>query len=145
MAYLPNSGDGAVNYYVGQDVLPKEFQEYFSLDRLQFAQNKITTLLQGLHPEGKSIVVPLDTIRHVLTRFFDNKRDNTWRMYDNAIDTIVSQIREEFQINEQNDKLSHWVTQYSHNVDSAWNRGIRQVPPIKIRQKTTNRGFVYNY
>jgi hypothetical protein len=134
------------NYYVGQDELPKEFKDYFSKDRLVQIQERISKLLQGLHPEGKTIIVPIETIKHVLSRFFDNKRDNVWRMIDNSIETIVTQIRDEFEINESNSKLNNWIvkldeTDYGGGIESA----LRAHDVIKIREKVINRGFQYNY
>jgi hypothetical protein len=126
----------------------------FNPSRLKIYQNKISDLLEGVHPEGKKIVVPIQSISHVLWQCYENRtqqlgdmyskyhisgiqknRDDTRDIVDRAINIIVSQIRDEYEREECNKKLTIWTTLYGD-----FNKhGLRAHPPIKVRKNTSER------
>lgn len=121
----------------------RTFGDYFSDDTLRAISYKVTQYLKGVHPEGKRIVVPNDSIRHVRDRVFDNMRGNETDMVDNVVAVIVNQIRDELEMAEQNSKLTRWVTKYDE--DPRW--GLRRHDPIYARrERDINKGgFIMNY
>jgi hypothetical protein len=132
--------------YVGQE-LPIDFKKgYFSKQVVDLISRKITQILTGVHPEGKNIVVPDTTILHIMNRVFDNQRNNTVHMIDMVIEIITSRIRDEFEINQNNEKLSKWITKYDEEVPNEPFTAIRAHGPIKIRNKHPQyMMFFFNY
>ena len=119
------------------------FGRYFHPDTLETISLKCTQYLEGVHPQNRPIVVASEVISHVRDAIFENARGPEFEMVDNVINTIVSRIRDEFETNEQNSKLTKWVTKYDE--DPRW--GLRKHEPIYARrQKDINRGgFMMNY
>jgi len=132
--------------YIGDVWKPSDFHVYFAEKTTNMISEKVTRALIGVHPEGKQIVVPRETILQVQRSIYDNQRDNVWIMVDMVIETIYRRIKDEFEINEQNEKLNIWInkrdeTVYGMNPNTA----IRSYAPIKLREKTTQKSFMYNY
>lgn len=125
-------------------------QLLFDKNRLQLLQQEITRLLQGVGTEARPIIVPIDTISHVLYQCFathkprvgdiysryvqaENSltRDDVVSIQNRAVNIIVSQIRNEFETIDNNRKLSIWTTVYGDFNTS----GLRAHAPIKTRNK----------
>jgi len=146
--------------YVGWDQTLKSNQNMQILmhpDNIRRYQAKITHLLKGVHPEGRPIVVPEDTIQHVLFKCYEAHRPSVGDMYsryvqmreqddmtkivNETIHLIVSQIKTEYATVEQNKKLTIWTSLYGDfNA-----HGLRSHPPIKIRQNGRRMQFHMNY
>lgn len=113
-------------------------------------QQQITQLLQGVDKSNRPIIVPLDTIGNVMSQVqqshrpqvggihsryiledISNNRNDVRDIVDRTIEIIVTQIRNEYEMIEQNKKLTVWST-----VLGDFNaQGLRSHPPIKIRKK----------
>lgn len=118
--------------------------------RLKVYQNKITDLLDGVSGDGRPIIVPIDTIGNVLFQCYESHRPQTGDIYsryihdnssgendyvrdivDRTINIIVSQIRNEYEMIQNNNKLTIWNTVYGD-----FNKeGLRAHAPIKIRKR----------
>ena len=125
--------------------------QLFSKDVITKVSKKITELLQGLRKDGRDIVVSdeviCSTMSDILNKEPTNKQlgdihsryiipnsDNTngvTSIIDRTINLIVTYIRNEYEMTEQNKKLTIWTT-----VLGDFNEhGLRQHPPIKLRNK----------
>lgn len=132
--------------YIGDVWKPEDFHVFFSQKTTNMISEKVTEALMGVHPEGKRIVVPDETILMVQRNIYDNERDNVWIMIDMVIDTIYTRIRDEFGINEQNEKLNKWIVKHDETMyEMNPYTPIRSYAPLKIRERTTQRSFMYNY
>ena len=119
----------------------EDFEDYFSPRTLETISAKCTQNLQGVHPEGREIVVSHDVLRHVRDAIFENARGPVFEMVDNVINTVVTRIRDEFDTIEQNNRLTRWVVKYDEQ------HGLRKHAPIYARRKRdiNKGGFVMNY
>lgn len=129
----------------------QQYAELWSPDHLCVVQHKINQLLEGVGPGGRDVVVPLKVIGSVISQVFeshrpivgdpfsryiqpgieDGKRNDIRDITDRTIEIIVTQIRNEFSMAENNSRLSIWSTLYG----DFNNQGLRAHPPIKIRQR----------
>ena len=102
----------------------------FSNENLNIVSKKITQLLQGVHPEGRDIIVPHDKIAHVFSQFLNNEPTNRelgdiYTRYniinpqqncpiesiiERSISVIVDDISNQFGMIENNKKLTIWTT-----------------------------------
>ena len=139
----------------------QNYHELWSPNQLQIISDKITQLLQGVHPENRSIIVPYNTIGNVMSQVYETNRPKVGDIYsryqqgqtelqrndvrdiiDRTIEIIVSQIRNEYQMIEQNNKLTVWNSLYGDFNPN----GLRAHPPIKLRKRGPNRfQFHMNY
>lgn len=129
------------NYDINRAPVPRVNNEiyytFFSKNNIQFISDQITIRLRGVHPEGKNIIVPTDKIISVM----DSIWYNNYRDYESltmmTISYIVNYIQSEYQMEQQNKKLSIWVTNFGEET------GLRQHSQIKLRERGPNR-FVFN-
>ena len=125
-------------------------RKYFSTNTLRIISAKITELLMGVDPENRPIIVPDKTISSVMSEIYNSYRPPTGDIYsryiipsgtnsddyvqnmiDQTIELITSDVRNNLGMEEINKHLTVWTTVYGD-----FNRhGLRQVPPIKIRNK----------
>ena len=127
----------------------QNYQQLWDESRLRMIQQKLTQLLDGVSPDGRPIIVPIDTIGNVMYQCYKTNRPKVGDIYsryiisgiedtrndirditDRAINIIMSQIRNEYDIIESNRKLTVWNT-----VLGDFNKeGLRSHAPIKIRK-----------
>jgi len=133
----------------------------YSPENLQNIQDTIKIALQGVHPEGKDIIVSHEQIAQVVsniylnatrtnigdihTRFIieqERPRCDIQSINNQAIQAIVNMLKTQFEVEENNKKLTIWNTMYGD-----FNKeGLRAHPPIKIRRKTPQKmAFNMNY
>src|SRR5690606_6081559 len=111
---------------VGFSTNNQTFKYLFSDDTLDFISSEVTKLLRGIVPGGRDIVVPHETIVSVLNNIYISYRPQTGDIYsrynitqfeprDDAnhiitetIQVIVSQIKSEYGMMENNYKLDIW-------------------------------------
>jgi tRNA(Ser,Leu) C12 N-acetylase TAN1 len=137
------------------------YDEIFSRENLLQMQKKISELLEGVDQNGKTIVVPLDKIGHILSSVYssqrpsvgdifsryiqsgiEERRNDVRQIIDRSINIIVTQIKNEFETIENNKKLTIWTT-----VLGDFNqRGLRAHSQIKLNKRRSNRMFFFeNY
>ena len=150
-----NKIDNNMNRYVGWKATAQSSTDYVELwkpERLLSIQKTITELLKGVKPVP--IIVSFDVIGNVLSQCYeshrppvgdiysryiqwdiDSHRDDVRDIVDRTIEIIVRQIRNEYETEENNKKLTIWNTVYGD-----FNQvGLRQHPPIKLRNRRSNR------
>tara|TARA_Y200000002_G_C22474381_1_gene576024 strand:- start:89 stop:652 length:564 start_codon:yes stop_codon:yes gene_type:complete len=102
----------------------------FSKKILDATQKKITHLLKGVHPDGRDIIVPIETIGSVFSQFLDksptnrelgdiysrfiienpNEKGLVQSIVERSMAVIVKTITNEYGMIENNKKLSIWTT-----------------------------------
>jgi hypothetical protein len=121
MSYDTESG------YIGHYVSP-DIDRYFSEVHITLISNKVTELLDGVHPDGMRIKVPNETIRSVSYNVYNNNRWNVRDMTDTVIEVIYNQIKNEYSQIKINNKLNKWDIYFDGT------KGLRQHPPLKMRE-----------
>ena len=145
--------DSSVYQHVGWEASVENnpaYEQMWAPERLAQIQNKISQLLQGVRTDGRPIVVPIRTIASVLSQCQQENRPAVGDIFsryhqpnaagtrndprdivDQTIEIIVSHIRTETGITQQNQTLTIW-----DSVRGDANRkGLRSHPPIKIRKR----------
>jgi len=142
--------------YIGWETLSKQSPELkilFSEDVFRKVSAKITELLKGVHPEGKPIVVSNRVIGHMISSIYENEPlagstigdiysrfiipQSTEKycmlrsIIDRTINNISDYIRNEYEMAENNKKLTIWTTMYGEFNE----HGLRAHAPINIRKK----------
>ena len=121
------------NYYrhVGWNGGNEYSKTYFSEATIRTISTKITDFLEGVDPQGRSIVVPDKTIRLIVSSGSIYRDNYIQNMIDQTIEVITSYVKNTIGIEENNKKLTIWTTVYGD-----FNRhGLQQTPKIKIRNK----------
>ena len=98
---------------------------YFSQQNVDMISRKLTELLDGVDRQGRKMVIPDTTIRSVMSAIYAGRPGNPRDMTDMVMNTIVTQVKDETDIIEQNNKLSQWVVQYNGDY------GIKGYPEQK--------------
>lgn len=155
--YNPQSDE---NYYryVGWQESNYCIKNFFSKQTLKLISTKVTELLDGVDPNGKRIIVPDDIISHVMSSVYHNFTPATGDIYgrynvptnepddnyynimiDQTIQVLVSNVKNNIEMDENNKKLTIWTTV----LGDFNNHKLRQHAPIKVRERNTNfRGMV---
>ena len=103
----------------------------------------------GVDPFNRPILVPANTICNIMSNIYISFRPETGDIYsryiipknsqqsdvqnmiDQVIEVIVSQVKDDLEMRENNAKLTAWTT-----VLGDFNlHGLTQTPPIKTRQR----------
>ena len=100
---------------------------------------QITKGLAGVHPEGKNIIVPNDTIKSFADSVFLNTTQSVDVMQQMIINYIITTIKSEYEVIENNNKLDIWVTKYDLNS------GMQKFNDIKLNNKQRKYGTMWNY
>lgn len=137
---------------------PLWLQEFFSEKNVKMLSQKITELLQGVLKDGVGIIVPNESIAHVMSqqqqnwvppvgdpysRYIIDRGDEGYsyfaKLNDRVIQIIVSQIRNEYDAIHCNEHLSAWK-------QILGTEDLRSHAPIKIKNKRpTSFQFHMNY
>jgi len=152
--------DQNYNRYIGWNSEAEDcIQDFYSSDTVKLISTKVSELLRGVDPQNRKIVVPNQTIINVMDGIQTSYRpqtgdiygrynvpntpiDNIKEMIDQTIELITTDVRNNLEIDENNRKLTVWTT-----VLGDFNEhGLKQHPPIKIRNKRpTPMQFNMNY
>ena len=155
--YLDSTENIAYNAYVGwkQSTEGNVGLEYlYSDENLENVSQKLTVALRNVHPQGKRIVVTKAQIASVISNVYQNAqraniggifsefvipaakpRNDIEDINDKAIEAIYSLLSTQFEVEENNKKLTVWNT-----VLGDFNEyGLRSHAPIKIRKKHAQR------
>lgn len=151
-----------LNYtrYIGWQENNKCIEKYFSQDTVNLISRKVTELTMGVDKKNRPIRVPDYLIQNVMDGVFQGYKPSTGDIYsryiipagedknmvqsmiDQCIEIIVSNIRNQLGIEEQNEKLTAWVQLYG-DFNTA---GLRQHSPIKVQEKRpSTMQFHMNY
>jgi len=156
---IENADDGI--QYVGWEQTVEDNEKYafiFSQKNMDYLSATISDALTGVDPQNRKIIIPDDKIANVLSTVYKyGTRANVGDIYskyiiepietrndikdinNQTINIIVSAIRDEVEMTENNKKLSVW----DQALLGDFNRqGLRAHPPIKIRKRTTQRMMI---
>ena len=150
--------------YVGWEQTVDDNEKYafiFSQKNMDYLSATISDALQGVDPQNRKIIIPDDKIANVLSTVYKygtrrsigdihsryivgpiETRNDIKDINNQTINIIVSAIRDEVEMTENNKTLSVWNTLYGDFSPV----GIRAHAPIKIRKRTPQRlMFNMNY
>ena len=134
----------------------------FSQNNINSISKKVTELLEGVDPDGKTIIVTDKVITGVLSNILANDsyatqvgdiysrytipRKNTecvaTTIINKTIETIVSSIKTETQMEQYNESLSIWNSVLGEQNEL----GLMPTPKIKLREKHPHfMAFNMNY
>lgn len=134
---------------------------YFNLNVVRTISTKLTELLKGVDEQNRRIIVPDKTIADIMDSVYKSYRPQTGDIYgrynvpnasnkddyvssliDQTIEIIYSQVKNDFETEQNNKGLSVWTTLLGDFND----RGLRSHPPIKILNNTPQLcAFFENY
>lgn len=146
--------------FVGYNNFNIDLNYYYSKENVGIISKEITNLLKGVDPDNRPIIVPDRTILNILDSVYRSYRPQTGDIYarynipgsenlgyieemiDQAIEIIVSDVKNNLEMEENNRKLTVWTT-----VLGDFNeQGLRSHPNIKIRERRpTPMLFNMNY
>jgi hypothetical protein len=115
---------------VGYQDSSERYNALFSADSVMYMRQQITNQLQGVHPQGRNIIVPEETVRSVADSVYNSAPKELFVMQDMVIAMIVSHIKTEFSTVQKNNSYSAWVTLYDETTGMQ-----RHVPDIKLNRK----------
>jgi len=128
------------------------YKRLFSQETINIISSKVTELLWGLNLTNRPIKVTDRVISHVLSSVYQNPKSKIGDIYtryiiqqsgtndpgssdqtviDETINIIVDHIRNEYETIKNNESLTIWNSVYG-DFNS---QGLRQHPPIKVREK----------
>ena len=126
------------------------YQSLWSVENLETMQRVIMNLLDGVREDGRRILVPIKNIAGVLSTVYsadipsvgsinsryiqdepENARDDRRRVIDKTIEIIVSQLKTEILMEQDNQKL----TIFDSILGDFNQRGLRAHAPIKIKKR----------
>ena len=106
---------------------------------INYMSVEITKKLVGVHPDGKNIIVPDETIRSVAVSMFENNYMSVDVLQEMTVNYISNSIRAEFQTIQKNNELSIWITNY--DVSS----GMKKFSDIKLNNKSRRNNMQWHY
>lgn len=132
--------------YVGWDENNKSAKLFFSQRVINIISKKVSELTKGVDKDNRTIIVPDEHIAKIMDSVFLNfqppvgdiysryvvpnyeQQDRVQSLIDQTIELIVSDIRNNYGIDEANEQLTAWIQVYGD-----FNKGgLLQHPPIKI-------------
>ena len=134
--------------YAGYRDTSESYQKnYYNINTVNLISRKLTELLKGVHPSGRPILIPNETIINIMDGVYQNFRPQTGdifsrynipngfnsddyitNMIDQTIEIIYSQVKTDLEMEENNKKLSVWTTVLGNFND----QGLRSHAPIKV-------------
>ncbi len=115
------------------------YNELFSKSSIQFMSKMITNKLNGIHPQGKKIIVPDETIISVADSVFTTAFANADQMQKMIVNFIVNKIKVEYDTLNYNNSLSVWVLKYDEDS------GMKKFDGIKLNNKRRQYHNVWKY
>lgn len=143
------NGDYNFMRYVGYNEHTPCEKIFFSQITIRQISNKVTQLLQGVDKHNRPIIVPDHIIKSVMDSIFINYRpslgdiysrfivpsgsleNDVQNMIDQTIEIIVTDVKTNLGIEENNQKLTVWTTILGEHNE----HGLRSHPQIKIRER----------
>ena len=135
-----NLGDINNNYRYHQYDGRERYNTFFSTASLNTISKEITKRLKGVHPEGKNIILPNETILSVMEAVHTKTSNASLDvMMEMVVNYIVNQVKVEYQTTEQNNKLSIWTTNYTLDT------GMQRFSDVKLNRKTRVNYTAWRY
>jgi len=131
--------NGNYRYVLFNRDVGQRYPILMSPQSFDYMSKEITRRLQGVHPEGKNIIVPQHTIKSVADSMYEANSMAVDVLQEMTISYIVTQIKTEFETIQQNNKLSIWVQRYDVST------GLQRVNGIKLNNKSKKGQQFWNY
>ena len=152
------------NRYIGwQPASESDFErQFFSRPTIDYIRSQTSELLKCVRSDGRPIVVTDHVIAAVMSQIYQphkfrpqlgdiytilnipasEPRDDLKLLVDLVVETIVSNIKTETEIEENNKRLTVWTTLLGDFNE----HGLRQYSKIKLNEKNINKvRFNMNY
>ncbi len=127
------------NYRYAGFVSGDRYDTLMSNGSIKLMSSMITDGLKGVHPEGKNIIVPDDTIRSVADSIYETTAQDANIMQKMVINYIITWIKNEYETIEKNNTYDIWKTKYDLDSD------LQQTNGIKLNNKQRHWGTMWNY
>jgi hypothetical protein len=130
--------NGQYRYVVGYQGNDR-YITFFNVNSINFMSKMITALLKGVHPQGKNIIVPNETIESVADSVFQNTGQSAQVMQEMVINYIVESIKTEYANEQKNNAYSPWVQRYDQET------GLKQFSDVKLNNKMRSAYMQWRY
>ena len=141
--YQQTSGEYPINnnlrYAAGWYTNADRYNSFFSKQSIAYISQTITQFLNGVHPEGKNIIVPEATILSVADSVYQYTGQPADVMQRMVIQYIVDTIKTEYVTINKNNDLNIWVTRYDQSS------GLKQFNDVKLNKKGLGAYFQMRY
>lgn len=160
---VPDGDIADQNYYryVGWKMSESTFdRQFFSKITVNYISRKVSELLRCLREDGRPVKVSDNVIANVMSSAYntyrpqlgngyfmytqpqDEPRDDMKTLTDIVIQIIYDYVKNEYEMAENNKKLTIWTTLYGDFNE----HGLRQHPILRVNDKPINRlRFNMNY
>jgi hypothetical protein len=117
------------------------YTDLFSQASVDWMSLQISLRLRGVHPEGKNIIVPDSTILSVADSVYQNTFLTLELLQEMTVLHIVEAVKNDFELTQQNDKLSIWQTLYSMDT------GLQRISQVDshINDRRGTHYYHWNY
>ena len=141
-SYTQTSGEfpANFNYRYAAGFNPNDrYLSFFSKENIAFISQSITKALKGVHPEGKNIIVPNETILSVADSVYQNTFQDEKTMTQMVVNYVADAIITEFTNTEKNNAYSPWVQRYDQST------GLSQFNDVKLNKKMRSPYMQWKY
>lgn len=138
----PSARDISTAYRYSAPVFnPSElYKSIFCPASVKWMSEQITARLNGVHPEGKRIVVPDKSILSVIDSYYNNgKFMDVDLVRKQTIMHIVETIKNEMEVETINNGLSIWNTIFTPDT------GLTQMNDVKLNERRPTLSWAWNY
>lgn len=117
------------------------YKNFFNQGTIDWISEQITNRTLDVHPEGKKIIVPDETIVSIMDSFYNSNNSSVDidRMREQVVLHIAEQISLEFQVIRQNEALTPWVQLYSMDT------GLKRFNSVKLNENRRTPFTSWNY
>ena len=112
--------------------------EFFSNENIKAIQDLISEMFSNDY--SNKIIIQADSILEYMDFIYSSKFNLVEIMNQDTAEMVYRRTKDELDLKENNSKLD-----YKKAALFDPSLGLRQHPKIKIREATTNRGFMWNY
>lgn len=103
--------------------------DYYNSNVMSHISDEVTKGLNGVHPDGKKIIVSKENILSVMDSIYEQyPHVPIPKVISMVVSFIIGHVKDEFETIEKNNKLNIEVLKYTGEY------GIRKYPILKIRE-----------
>jgi hypothetical protein len=139
---FPNNRNVNVSYRYSAFTAAKDplYTSLYCDSSISWMSNQITARLKGVHPEGKDIVVPAETILSVADSYAHNgKYTDLELIKQQVVMMIVEHVINDFESTKVNNNLSVWNSIFTDD------KGLTRKNDIKLNNRRRTPFYSWNY
>ena len=139
----PTAHDINLSYRYASPVgsLNELYKSVFSISSVDWISDQVTSRLAGVHPEGKNIIVPDETILSVLDSFWNNGLYmDVDLVRQQTVMFIVESVKNDMEMEVKNNSYNIWNT-----IAFTPDKGLVQTNDIKLNERRYSPSWVWNY